>query len=306
MLTTTDVQEALKKLGYYDGPIDGDYTSTNYRSDLRTFQRDYNIEPDGWYGNDTEKKLAPLVQVLKSAPPELVECRRWQLTTYYVGDARAWIGPLVPMKTPDGSTLASVAPGAFAEAALEGATKLANGMLVGVTSPAYSPCDATVFQPVYDIAKRNGWIPEKPGYAGIQLSADKQRAAAARNFEVRKSGKKGWPVESLGIECEPFKTMAVDNGRLPKHDPKYRSLGGVVPAGTRAWILELVGMKLPDGTNHDGWVTANDTGGGIYGAHSDLFVGTKALGRSMRIPSRAHVWFDGCEVRIPISYSYGL
>lgn len=306
MLSTSEVQTALKKLGYYDGPIDGDYTSVDYRSDLKTFQRDYGLEPDGWYGNNTEGKLAPLVAALKQAPADLVECRRWQLTTYYVGDVRAWTGPLVPMKTPSGKLLANVPAGAFSEAALEGATKLVNGQLVGVAHPAYSPCDAGTFQPVYDIAKRNGWIPEKPGYAGIQLSADKLRAAAARNFDVRKSGQKGWPIEAKNIECDPFRTLAADNGLLPKHDPQFKGKGGVVPAGTKVWVLQLVGRRLPDGSIHDGWCTVNDTGGGIYGAHFDVFTGSRAWAKQAALPSRAQIWFAGIESRLPMTYSYGL
>lgn len=305
MLSTAQVQTALARLGYYDGPIDGDYTSANYRTDLRLFQRDYGLEPDGWYGTQTEKKLGPLVQALAQAP-DVVSCRRWQLTTYYVGDCAAWSGPLVPMKTPTGKTLANVPAGAFAEAALEGATKLATGQLVGVAHPAYSPCDAKIFAPVYDIAKRNNWIPEKPGYAGIQLSADKTKAASSRNFDYRKTGAKGWPLEAKGIECEPFRTLAADNGRLPRHDPQFQGRGGVVPAATRVWILELVGRVLPDGSVHDGWCTVNDTGGGIYGAHFDVFTGSRKWAKQAALPSRAHIWFAGIESRLPMTYSYGL
>jgi len=305
-LSTVEVQGALKKLGYYDGPIDGDYTDPNYRADLKTFQRDYGLVADGTYGPNTEGKLVPLVSALKLAPAALVECRRWQLTTYYVGEVKAWSGPLVPMKTPGGKILANVPAGAFAEAALEGATKLVNGALVGVASPAYSPCDATLFQPVYDIAKRNGWIPDKPGYAGIQLSADKLRAAASRNFDVRAIGVKGWPIEAKNIECDPFRTLAADNGRLPKHDPAFKGKGGVVPAGTKVWVLQLAGKKLPDGTTHDGWCVVNDTGGGIYGAHFDVFTGSRALAKQAALPSRAQIWFEGIETRLPFNYSYGL
>ena len=41
----------------------------------------------------------------------------------------------------------------------------------------YSPADPVVFKPVYDIAKRQGWIPSKPGYAGLTLTADKSQVA---------------------------------------------------------------------------------------------------------------------------------
>lgn len=305
MLTIIDVQRALHMLGYYDGPPSGDPTNANFRDDLKRFQRDYGLVVDGWYGQKTESKLLPLVAILKDAPPGFGACRRWQLTCYYVGDAAAWKGPLVTMKRPDGSQITRLPAGAFAEAALEGASRLADG-LVGVASPPYSPCSASEFSPVYDIAKRNGWIPDKPGYAGIVLSADNKTAIGARNFDTRLASSKGWPIEAKGIACDPFRTIAADNGQLAKHDPQFKGKGGVVPAGTRVWILELVGQKLPDGTTHDGWCTVNDTGGGIFGAHFDVFTGTKQLASKVKIPGRAHIWFAGIEDRLPIHYSYGL
>lgn len=235
--------------------------------------------------------------------PSPAECRRWQLTTYHVGDAKAGSGPLVTMRTPSGSVLARVPAGAFAEAALEGATKLVDGRLVGVASPPYSPCDADEFKPVYEIARRNGWIPSKVGYAGIQVSGD--RATHARNFELRKTGPHGWQLEH-GIECSPFRTLAADTGTLAKHDPAFKGRGGVVPIGTRVYILELAGKALPDGTTHDGWCVVNDTGGGIFGAHCDVFAGSKAWGRSAALPSHGHIWFEGIQERLPSSYTYGL
>jgi hypothetical protein len=306
MLTTRDVQAYLAALGYYDGDFDGDYQDANYRDDLRRFQRDYGLTADGWYGARTEAVLKPLADKLRHRPDGLGSCRRWQLTTYWVGDAKAWSGAFVPMKNPRGELIASVPAPAFAEAALEGVTRLLDGRLAGVAHPAYSPCDPAVFKPVYEIAQRNGWLPEKPGYAGIQLSGDGSRAASSRNFDIRKSGPKGWPVEAKGIECDPFRTIAADNGALPKHDPAFKGKGGVVPAGTRVWILELVGMRLPDATTHDGWCTVNDTGGGIYGAHFDVFTGTRSNAKNARIPARAHIWFEGIEGRLPMNYSYGL
>ncbi len=306
MLNTRDVQSILLALGYYDGDVDGDYQGANFRDDLRRFQRDYGLTPDGWYGARTEAALLPFAEKLKRAPAGLESCRRWQLTSYWVGDAKAWSGAFVPMTTVDGKQLATVPAPAFAEAALEGVTKLLDGRLVGVaSSPAYSACDPVVFKPVLEIAQRNGWVPSKPGYAGIQLGAD-GKVAKSRNFELRKSGPKGWPIEAKGIECDPFRTLAADNGLLPKHDPNFKGKGGVIPVGTRVWILEFVGMRLPDATVHDGWFTVNDTGGGIYGAHCDVFTGARSHAKNFRIPALAHLWFSGIEKRLPMSYAYGL
>jgi 3D (Asp-Asp-Asp) domain-containing protein len=72
------------------------------------------------------------------------------------------------------------------------------------------------------------------------------------------------------------------------------------------FILELAGVRLPDGTTHDGWCTVNDTGGAIFGAHFDVFTGVKALAAKVKIPSLAHVWFEGIEQRLPMNYGYGL
>lgn len=324
---TKNVQWLLTRLGYYDGPLDGDPHSDNYRDDLKRFQRDYGLKDDGWYGARTEQKLYPLYTVLELSkspqlPPPEAQLRRWQLTYYYVGSvdnfttavngqpAKSQTGPMVTMRLLDAhgavSETVKMPAGAFAEAALQGSTKLLDGRLVNVTQPAYSTCSADEFKPVFDIAQRNGWVPEKAGYAGIGVSPDNKTAVRARNFALRESGPKGWPVCAKNIECDPFRTLAADNGKLGKHDPAYRDRGGVVPAGTRVFILEMVNQKLPDGTNHDGWFTVNDTGGGIYGAHFDVFTGTRALARKVKIPDRAHIWFEGIESRIGVNYSYGL
>lgn len=58
---------------------------------------------------------------------------------------------------------------------------------------------------------------------------------------------------------EPFLSIAVDPERIP--------LGSVVR------IEETIGMPLPDGTFHDGFWRAEDTGGAIQGDRIDLFLG---------------------------------
>jgi 3D (Asp-Asp-Asp) domain-containing protein len=241
--------------------------------------------------------------------------RRWTMTYYYIGSATRGD---VPMYNPKGEVLARLSAHSFAEAALEGTTQLPDGTLANVAHPAYSPikaADADAFAAVYNIAKRNGWIPNKPGYAGLRLSTDKSRAASARNFHRKKASPNGYPVERLGIPLEPWKTLATDTGRLGRHDPKFKRKGGVIPSGTKVFILEFLGAKYPwvdeDGEvqwrTHDGWFVANDTGGGIYGAHCDVFVGTKKFYRTgVRVPHRGHIWFEGIEKKLPMNYSYGL
>ncbi len=306
-LNTKQVKAALKRLGYYDGEVDDEYLDSNYRADLKRFQYDYRRQagrPDGWYGRKTESALLPLVRLLKKAPRAMQQMRRWQLTYYYVGAATRGA---IPLTDPKGKVLARVSPRSFAEAALEGTTRLPNGAIANVTHPAYRTCDSSVFAPVYAIAKRNGWIPSKPGYAGIVLSKDKKRAVKSRNFYIKPVSANGWPVERKGIALDPWRTLASDTGRLRRHDPKFKRKGGVVPSGTRVFILEFVGVPLPDGTIHDGWFVCNDTGGGIFGAHFDVFTGTRKMQRKgPKIPHRAHIWFEGIEKKLDINYHYGL
>ena len=57
----------------------------------------------------------------------------------------------------------------------------------------------------------------------------------------------------------PFRSVATD--------PK------VIPWGTILFIPKAVGATLPDGTKHDGYFHAADTGGAIKGYHLDLFTG---------------------------------
>jgi len=307
-LSIPEVKRALQLLGYYDGPVDDDYLDANFRDDLRRFQRDYprTGAADGWYGAKTEAALLPLERVVTRKLGAGSSCRRWQLTYYYVGNVRAFPAlNMTPMRDPTGKLLASVPAAAFVEAALEGTTRLPSGQLANVAHPAYSPVVDAEYRGVYDIAKRNNWLPQRAGYAGIVVDQTGQRVTHARNFELRAAGPGGWPIEH-GIEMVPFRTLAADIGVLAKHDPSFRGKGGVCPTGTKVLILELVGKELPDGSTHDGWCTVNDTGGGIYGAHFDVFTGSKRWGDGAGIPARAHVWWQGIEARLPMSYAYGL
>lgn len=65
--------------------------------------------------------------------------------------------------------------------------------------------------------------------------------------------------DSLGCRPIPMRTVAID--------PR------IVPRRTRLFIKETVGLELPDGTVHDGYWYASDTGGAIRGEKIDLFTG---------------------------------
>ena len=65
--------------------------------------------------------------------------------------------------------------------------------------------------------------------------------------------------DSLGCRPIAMRTVAID--------PR------VVPRRTRLYIKDTVGMRLSDGTLHDGFWYASDTGGAIKGSKIDLYTG---------------------------------
>lgn len=72
--------------------------------------------------------------------------------------------------------------------------------------------------------------------------------------------------DSLGCKLTPMRTVAVDPSVFPRHSVIY--------------IKETVGMRLPDGSRHDGFWYASDVGKAIKGLKVDLFTGITA--KSMR------------------------
>jgi 3D (Asp-Asp-Asp) domain-containing protein len=304
-LHTKDVQTWLRRLGYYDGEPSSDYLDPDYRSALKRFQRDFRKTPDGWYGVKTESALLPLIDLFNKGCGHVCmsELRRWRKTSYWIGEASPGG---TPMFTPKGTRIASVTARSFVEAALEGTTRLPGGKLANVaTNPRYRKCNPKAMALVFKLAKRYGWIPTKPGYAGITINKAATKAVGARTFSSITPGPNGWPVWNK-IEADPFRSVAADIGRVRRSDPKWKKKGGVIPLGTHVFILELVGLELPDGTIHDGWCVVNDCGGGIFGAHIDLFTGSKKWRSQVKVPGLVHIWFKGIEKKIPMDYAYGL
>ena len=66
-------------------------------------------------------------------------------------------------------------------------------------------------------------------------------------------------LDSLGCKVVAMRTVAVDKN--------------VIPRRTRLYIKETVGLPMPDGSRHDGYWYATDTGGAIKGQKIDLFTG---------------------------------
>jgi 3D (Asp-Asp-Asp) domain-containing protein len=73
--------------------------------------------------------------------------------------------------------------------------------------------------------------------------------------------------DSLGCRLQPMRTVAVDPKVFPRHSVLF--------------IKETVGLKMPDGSTHDGYWYASDVGGAIKGARIDLFTGAGAA--SMKV-----------------------
>jgi len=109
--------------------------------------------------------------------------------------------------------------------------------------------------------------------------------ASARLYHAGGGGATG--NDSLGCRPIAMRTVAVD--------PR------VIPRRTRLFIRETVGLRLADGTVHDGYWYASDTGGAIKGAKVDLYTGhgrgsmQPAMRLNMRTLSIADAGrFDGC------------
>jgi 3D (Asp-Asp-Asp) domain-containing protein len=241
-----------------------------------------------------------------SAAPADEAFRSFRLTSYQVIDEQDYpAGDVtVPVYAHDGSVLARVSPACFANLALEGSGRLDDGRFVDVSgdSLAVPPGDYAEV-----LAYHRRCLPSRPvAYSGLTLD-DGGAIERAVTFCVVAGGAlgKGYGI-AHGIPLEPFRTLAADIGATLRADPRWKGKGGVVPPGTRVYIRELDGRALPGGAVHDGWFVVNDTGGGIFGAHFDVFVGSRALGRQVEIPSVAQVWFDGIETRVPPGYDYGL
>ncbi len=93
--------------------------------------------------------------------------------------------------------------------------------------------------------------------------------------------------DSLGCRPIPMRTLAVDPRRIPRR--------------TRLFIPETVGMRMPDGTIHDGFWYASDTGGVIRGLKVDFYTGhgRASMRPAMRFNTRNVTLieagrFDGC------------
>jgi hypothetical protein len=249
---------------------------------------------------------APVQEPKREEAVQLEPRRPFRLTFYVIAEQDGWAGPQdVPVLGPDGEEIARVQAGFFCDMNLQGTGKLDDGRLLNVHS--WVPCRHEDYASVmerHDKIYQNG---NPYPYSGIRVKDGK--VYEVRTLRSRPQGEIGEGYGVIrGIPLVPFRTLAADIGALPKADPQWKGKGGLVPPRTRVHIEEFMGVELPDGTVHDGWFTVNDTGGAIYGAHFDVFVGTRTLRKNVmpRWPERGSVWYEGIAERVPEGYTYGL
>ncbi len=97
--------------------------------------------------------------------------------------------------------------------------------------------------------------------------------------------------DSLGCKVSPMRTVAIDPHLIPRR--------------TILYIKETVGMRLPNGAEHDGIWYASDIGGAIKGQRIDLFTGagvasmkaffTRGINKGA-ITAKAIGSFEGCPM----------
>lgn len=308
MITPEGCQDVLQRLGYLPaGPLDGNLKSATSSTAVKKFQRSVGLSVDGIVGKkETGPALERYEGLLSRGPSKLVAARSWRFTGYHYADLVAGDMPVMDV---NGKVLAKVSPHSFAQLSLEGSGFAWDGRVFNVTGK-HVPCDAATFAPVLQIAQKNNWVPTKPGYAGISVATDGKGSYwvkscfAFRQVPPSELGAYGYGVIAK-VPLQPFRTAATDCGVHRSADPKYKKTGGVIPRQMKFWIAEWVGKKLPDGSEHDGWWQANDSGGGIEGNQCDLFCGTRALYKQMFVPPRGHLWYEGIEDRIPMGYEFG-
>ncbi|WP_457332932.1 D-alanyl-D-alanine carboxypeptidase family protein [Rhizobacter sp. P5_C2] len=247
--------------------------------------------------------------------------RSFRLTTYHVVDQadEPTQDTRIPILGADGSVIAEGSPAFFAKLSLEGTARLADGRLVNVTGQS-APVSHERYAAVLAYherayARRNAGLkaqgrpPVPTRYSGISVEGG--RVVRAMTFHEVPAAKRGVGYGTQRkVAYTPFRTLAADLGLKANSDPRWKGRGGLVPAHTQVYIKEFDGLKLPDGHGgsfvHDGWFTVNDTGGAIFGAHFDVFTGSAALGRQVKLPAVGQVWFPGIDGRIPSGYALGL
>ncbi len=246
----------------------------------------------------------PVQELESDVPTDPEAYRQFRLTYYWLAEQARYAGQkTVPVYDKDGKVLDRVEPAYFAAMALQGTGKMRDGRLFNVAG-TWVTVKHEDYAGVYDYHKK--YLPKRvAGYSGIAVKNDKVTSALAFRVVPDSTLGEGYGV-LRGVALKPFRTLAADIGALKSHEPKWKGKGGICPPLTKVFIEEFVGVELPDGTVHDGWFVVNDTGGGIFGCHFDVFVGTKSLKEKVKIPGVGTIWYEGIDERVPVGYDSGL
>ena len=301
------VKENLTLLGY-------DLKNQSLSNAIRTFQIDMRLKKAGKLDSKTKQRLQLVMRQFQSADKKNQPMRRlsrFRLTNYYVADEKDFaINPVIPVLDNKGRTLAKVSPSFFISMSVEGTGKLRDGRLLNVIGGKRGRVNVAhigSYNLVLKAARKRGFSirPTNIRYTGVRLKND--RVDSVLGFHVIPKSRLGKGYGSQkGRPHDPFFTLAADIGAYSSSDQRFCKKGGLVPRGTEVFILEYVGKKLPDGRIHNGWFKVVDTGGAIFGAHFDVFTGSKKWSKKVWKPHIGHVWFKNSEGRCPPSYDYGL
>lgn len=124
--------------------------------------------------------------------------------------------------------------------------------LFGAAASAHAAPAANA-KPAYKIIHQSG--PKTGKKLDGRLAPMGLMKATLYHFGAKGVGNK----DSLGCKPVAMRTVAVDPTQIPRR--------------TVLFIAETVGLTMPDGSKHDGYWYASDTGGKIKGQRIDLFTG---------------------------------
>jgi 3D (Asp-Asp-Asp) domain-containing protein len=185
----------------------------------------------------------------------------------------------VPILDAAGRELGTVSGRGFVDAAMEGTAVLPDGTQVTVdrfiTPPdpaAYADAVAAARNRYYSVNRRGVALsPRNVGLAIAGRTANRDVVPASDAVTQVLAFRVTRAAQGAGGTLVPFRSVAVPRG---------------VAMGTRMHIRELEGRRLPDGTTHDGWVTAADRGGNITAGRLDFYTGdnqTEVLGGDVHV-----------------------
>lgn len=187
-----------------------------------------------------QQEAAAIVQ--NQAPPDLTGATRVQLwaTNYYLLEVNPSTGSnAVPLRNRANAVIGpALSPGDWCAAAMEGSVRVSGLVFnyAGVANPRQTDCR-------HDPSERVRWARSPHPYG----------------------------IGSNNNPLIPFRTLACDLGTVRDSRPWLN--GGYARFGQRIYIPASRGVRLPDGTVHDGMFACGDTGGLIIGNHIDVFIG---------------------------------